>query len=128
MIRLALQRIGILTLAALLISPLALAQPQNADLNDETPPEEIEQVAEVLIEIEEVRHTYQQKIQNTRDEDQIRTYQQQMAEEIDRVVKEYDGLTMKRYEEITQAAQSDSELKQEILSLVKEKSGKEASR
>lgn len=128
MIRSFLRRAGVLALAILLISPTALAQSQNDDPKDDTSPEELEQVAEILVQIEEVRQKYQQKIRNTNDENQIRSYQRQMATEIDQTVKGYDGLTTKRYEEITRAANANAELKQKILSLVDKKRKKEMSR
>lgn len=121
MIRSILRHVGVLTLAILLIGPTALAQSQNDDPETDTSPEELEQVAEVLLQIEEVRHKYQQKIRTTNDEQKVRSYQRQMAVEIDQAVEEYDGLTTERYEEITRAANDNAELKQKILSLVDEK-------
>ncbi len=121
MIRSILRRAGILTLSILLIGPTALAQSQTERVDDEVPTDEIEQVAEVLLQIEDVRQKYQAKIQEADTEEKIRSYQRQMKLEIDRAVQDVDGLTAERYKEITRAAQSDAQLKQQILSLVEEK-------
>lgn len=124
MIRPLLRRIGLLTLAILLIHPMALAQSQNDDPADETSPEEIEKVAAVLVQIEDVRKTYQKKIRNATDQKKIQAYQRQMVVKIDRTVENFEGMTIERYEEITNAAQSNQELKQKILTEVKNKKKK----
>ena len=122
-----LQRTGLFVLAVLLMSPTALAQENNAP-NDDISADEVERVAEALIDIEDVRTTYQKKIRGADDQEQVRAYQRQMKMKMDQAIEDTDGLTIERYEEITQAAQADDELKQKILSMVKEKRKKQASR
>lgn len=128
MVRSLLQRASILALAVLLIGPTALAQSQN-ERPDDVPTEELEQVAEVLLQIEEVRQTYQKKIQEAGDnQDEVRSYQKQMKAEIDRAAENVDGITTERFDEITRTAQSDQQLKQKILLLVEEKRSKQTAR
>ena len=122
-----LQRTSLFVLAVLLMSPTALAQENNAP-NDDISADEVERVAAALIDIEEVRTTYQKKIRAATDQEQVRAYQRQMKMKMDQAVEDTDGLTTERYEEITQAAQSDNELKQKILSMVEEKRKKQARR
>lgn len=128
MIRSLLCRTGILALALALIGPMALAQSQTDDPADDTSPEEVEQVAEVLLRIEKVRHKYQEKIRTAGNDQKIQAHQRQMAVDIEKVIEEYDGLTTERYEEITRAANENTELKQKILSLVEEKRQEQVSR
>lgn len=123
MIRPLLRRAGLLTLAVLLIQPMALAQPQNDDPANDTSPEEIEKVAEALIQIEEVRKTYQKKMRNATTKEKVQTYQRQMTVKISQAIDNVEGMTFERYEEITNAAQSDYELKKKILTKAKKKKG-----
>lgn len=123
MIRTVLQRASILTLAALLISPMALAQTD--DPADDFSPEELEAVAEVLVQIEDVRTKYKEKIRKTDEPGKIRVYQRQMTLEIDRTIEQHEGISIKRYEEITQTAQSNVKLKQKILTLAKKQRGEQ---
>lgn len=102
---------------------MALAQPQNDDPANDTSPEEIEKVAEALIQIEEVRKTYQKKMRNATTKEKVQTYQRQMTVKISQAIDNVEGMTFERYEEITNAAQSDYELKKKILTKAKKKKG-----
>lgn len=124
MIRFSLQRVGLFLLAALLMGSTALAQSQNDDPANDTSPEELEKVAEVLIQIEDIRKQYAKKIRSTKDRVKVASYKRQMSLKIDRTIEEHEGISIERYEEITTAAQSDAELKQKILTLTKEKQSK----
>lgn len=124
MIRFSLQRVALFLFAALLMGSTALAQSQNDDPGTDTSPEELEKVAEVLIQIEDIRKQYAKKIRNTKDRVKIVSYKRQMSLKIDRAIARHEGISIERYEEITNAAQSDTELKQKILTLTKQKQGK----
>ena len=78
-------------------------------------------VAEILLEIGEVRRKYQTKIQQADDSENARTLQKQMRSEINQTIEEFDGLSAERYEKITRAARADSKLKERILSRLEEK-------
>ncbi len=124
MIRTLLQRASIVTLAFLLISPMALAQSQNDSPNEMISPEEIENVAEVLMQIKAVRKKYKKKIRNAEDQSEILSYQRQMTIKMDRTIEQHEGISLERYEEITNAAQSDGRLKKKILTLTQKQKDK----
>lgn len=123
MIRPLLHRAILLTLAFLLISPMAMAQPQADDVLSNTSEEELREVAEVLNQIEDVRQKYKKKIRQASKQKKIISYQRKMTIEIDRAIEQHDGMTIDRYEEITRAAQSNYELKQKILTFSKKNQG-----
>lgn len=125
MIRVLLQRTGLIVLVAALIAPAALAQtpqqqPQQAP-EVEASSQEIDKVAELILEIEEVQIKYQTKMRKADDSDNARALQQEMSSEIDQTVEGFEGLSAERYDKITRAARADNELKQRILSRLKEK-------
>lgn len=133
MIRVLLQRASLFALAAALIAPAVLAQtpqsqqaqPQQAQPQQapevEASNQEVDKVAELLLEIEEVQVEYQTQIRQASDSESARSLQQQMRSEINRTVEEFDGLAADRYEKIVRAAGADEDLKQKILSRVEEK-------
>lgn len=123
MIRPLLHRAILLTLAFLLISPMAMAQSQSDDVLSNTSEEELREVAEVLNQIEDVRKKYKKKIRQASKQKKIISYQRKMTIEIDRAIEQHDGMTIDRYEEITRAAQSNYELKQKILTFSKKHQG-----
>lgn len=125
MIRVLLQRTGLIVLVAALIAPAALAQaPQQQSQQApevEASSQEIDKVAELILEIEEVQIKYQTKMRKADGSENARALQQKMSSEIDQTVEEFEGLSGERYDKITRAARADSELKQRILSRLKEK-------
>lgn len=118
-----LQRASLFMLAFLLISPTAFAQSQADEVAS---PEELEKVAAVLSQIEDVRKKYRTKLRNAQDQGEIVSYQRQMTIEIGRTIDRYEGITIERYEEITEAAQADNKLKRKILTLTEEYRSKQA--
>jgi len=125
MFRILLQRASLLVLVAALIAPAVLAQapqqqPQQAP-EVESSSQEIDMVAELILEIEEVQIKYQTKMQQAEGSEAARTIQRQMRSEINQTIEEFDGLSADRYDKITRAARADKELKQRILSRLKEK-------
>lgn len=127
MFRLVVHRVGILALAAGLIIPATLAQAQQQQQPQQPAPEvdaseeEVDHVAELLVTIEEVQLEYQDRLRKTEDSEKAKSIQQEMKEAIDQTIEEYEGLSSDRYDKIVRAAQSDNELKDQILTLVNEK-------
>jgi len=123
------QRASLLALVAALILPASLAQaqqqpqqPQRQQAPEvEASTQEIDKVAEILLEIGEVQRKYQTQIRQAHDKQKARALQKQMRSEINQTVEEFDGLSAERYDKITRAARADSELKQKILSRLNEK-------
>ena len=135
MIRVLFQRGSLLALVAALLVPAAFAQqpeqkpqqppqptpPQQRAPEVETSDQEIDQFAELLLQVQEVRAQYVPKMRQTEDSQKARTLQQQMQGEIEQTIKEFDGITAERYDKIAQAARADKDLKQKILSRLEEK-------
>jgi predicted Zn-dependent peptidase len=124
MIRTLLQRASLLSIAVLLITPMASAQSQTDEGSETFATEELEKVAETLAEVREVRKKYRRKIQRAKSPDQARTYRRKMVLQVDWTIEEINGITVKRYEEITRAAENDSELKQKLMALTKQQKRK----
>lgn len=119
MISAALKRATILTLAFLLVTPMALAQSQADEPDEVASTEELKKVAEIVPKIEKVREKYEKKIRNAKGPSKIVSYERQMVIEINRTIEQHEGMSVDRYEQITEAAQSDDKLKQKILRLSK---------
>lgn len=124
MIRFVLHSASVLAIAVLLVSPVSQAQPQSEETTTELSSKEIEKVASLLIKLEDLRGTYKEKIRSAEDPEQIRAYKRQLTIKIDGTIERHDGMSIKRYEEIMDAAQSDADLKRTILRRKKEKQGK----
>ena len=134
MIRVLFQRGSLLALVAALLVPAAFAQqpeqkpqqppqptPQQRAPEVETSDQEIDQFAELLLQVQEVRAQYVPKMRQTEDSQKARTLQQQMQGEIEQTIKEFDGITAERYDKIARAARADKDLEQKILSRLEEK-------
>lgn len=118
-----LQRVSLLALAACLIVPVASAQsqqqqPQQAAPQVDVSDEEIKDVAKLFIEIGEVRTEYQNRLREASDSENARAIQQEMKDQLNQTIDEFEGLTAERYDKIVQAAQADDTLKEKILSEV----------
>jgi len=120
MIRTLLTRASLLSLAVLLITPMASAQTQTDPADDTIPTEELEAVAATLAEVREVREKYRKKIQGAKSQEEARVYRRKMVLQVDWTIEEIDGISVKRYEEITRAAENDKDLKQRLLALTKQ--------
>jgi hypothetical protein len=127
MIRILLRRASLLSVAVLLITPMASAQSETNEAPDTIATAELEKVAEALAEVRQVRKKYRRKIQRAKSADQARTYRRKMVLQVDWAIDEIDGITVKRYEEITRAAENDSELKQKLMALTKQQKRKKIS-
>lgn len=129
MIRTFLHSTFALTLAVSLLVPAALAQsPQQSPQQQqqsapdvEVTEDEVDKVAEVLVNIEEVRTEYQNRLRNAEDRETARSIQQEMSDEIDQTIESQDGLSVERYDKIIRAAQRDTELKEQIMAKLNEK-------
>lgn len=127
MIRTALQRASFLVLAFLLVTPMASAQSKTGEAPDSVTTDELEKVAETLAEVRKVRKKYRKKIQNAKSPKKARTYRRQMVLQVDWTIEEVDGISVKRYEEITRAAEGDKKLRQKLLTLTKQQKRKKLS-
>lgn len=126
MIRPFLQRASILALAASLIVPAALAQTPQPQPEQQAPQvdpsdDELEDTAELLVDIEDVQREYQERLRATENPEDAQAIEQEMTEEIDQTIEDFEGLSADRYDEIIRAAQADVELKEKIVALVEEK-------
>ena len=83
--------------------------------------DEVDKVAEVLINIEEVQREYQNRLRNAEDRETAQSIQQEMSSEIDQTIESQDGLSVERYDKIIRAAQRDTELKEQIMAKLNEK-------
>ncbi len=122
MIRSLFQRAGLLALAASLIVPAALAQSQQPEQSApqvELSDEDVQMVAELAVDIGDVRAEYRNRLQDAGGSEDARALQEEMQNEITQTIDDFDGLTPERYENIMRAAQADDELKQRILTEVK---------
>lgn len=130
MIRTLLTRASLLSLAVLLVTPMASAQTQTETdpANDTIPTEELEAVAKTLAEVREVREKYRKKIRGAKSPKKARVYRRKMVLQVDWTIEEIDGISVKRYEEITRAAESDKDLKQRLLALTKQQKQKNVRR
>lgn len=124
MIRSLTHRLPILLLTLGLLAPAAFAQaPQQSSEQPETvevTDDELNRVAELLVDIEEVKEKYRARVGNSDDVDKAREVQQEMATAVEKTIDEFDELSSDRYEEIVQAAQSDLDLRENILARVEE--------
>ncbi len=121
MIRSLLQRAGLLALVASLIVPAALAQnqqPEQPAPEVELSDEEVQMVAELAVDIGDVRSEYRSRLQDAGASEDARALQEEMQNEITQIIEDFDGLTPERYDNIMRAAQADDELKQRILTEV----------
>jgi len=129
MIRTLLQKTFVLALAVPLFAPAALAESQQQAPQQQQQPgpdvevtdDEVDQVAEVLISIEEVQAEYQQQLRDAENRETAQSIQQEMSDEIDQTIESHDDLSVDRYDEIIRAAQRDTELKEQIMARVNEK-------
>jgi 3-hydroxyacyl-CoA dehydrogenase len=129
MIRPLLQNTVVLALVVSLFAPAALAQSQQQAPQQQQQPgpdvevtdDEVDQVADVLISIEEVQAKYQQQLRDAEDRETAQSIQQEMSDEIDQTIESHDDLSVDRYDEIIRAAQRDTELKEQIMARVNEK-------
>lgn len=143
MIRSILQRASLLSIAILflLIAPLASAQSQTEETAqteeatqteqaaDTIPTAELEAVAATLAKVQKVREKYRKKIQRAKSPEKARTYRRKMVLQVDWTIEEIKGISVKRYKEITRAAERDDELRQKLLALTKQqRSTKDRSR
>ncbi len=124
--RILFRSLGLLVLASLLMVPAALAQgqqpPQQAPEVD-VDEEEIQTVAELYVEIEEIRQSYQPRFQEMEDPQEAQELQQELRAEIDQAIQEEEDMTAERYDEIIRAAQVDEELRNQILAAIEEVRG-----
>lgn len=125
MIRPFLQRASILALAASLIVPAALAQTPQPQPEQQAPQvdpseDELEDTAELLVDIEDVQREYQERLRATENPEDAQAIEQEMREEIDQTIEDFEGLSAERYDEIIRAAQADVELKEKIVALLEE--------
>lgn len=128
--RILLQSLGVFVLASLLMVPAALAQGQqpqqqpppqqqqqaapDVDVDDD----ELQTVAEVYVEIEQIRESYRPQFQSMEDPQEAQQLQQELSQEVDQAIEQKEGITMERYEEIIQAAQVDDALRNELLATI----------
>lgn len=125
--RMFLRSTALVVLLALCMAPAALAQnqqPQQApdvDVDDE----EIERIAQVYVEIEEVRQSYQPQFQETEDPEEAQALQQELQQEINQVIEDTEGLTVERYDTVIQAAQADDELYNKLIAAIEEASNED---
>lgn len=122
---------SLLVLASLLMVPAALAQ-GNQQQQQQAPEvdvnnEEVQTVAEVFVEVEEIRESYQAEFQQTEDPQAAQELQQELSQEIEQTIEQKEGITIERYEEIIQAAQVDDQLYQELIAAIEEERGEGAS-
>lgn len=126
MIRSLLQRAGLLALVASLVVPAVLAQgqqPQQPAPQVELSDREVQMVAELAVDIEDVRTEYRSRLQDGGSED-ARALQKEMQSEITQTIEDFDGMTPERYDNVMRAAQADDELKQRILTQIKKEQEK----
>lgn len=122
MIRSLFQRAGLLALAASLLAPAALAQnqqPEQPAPQVELSDQEVQMVAELAVDIGDVRAQYRRRLQEAGGSEDARALQEEMQNEITQVIEDFDGVTTERYDNVMRAAQADEELKQRILTQVK---------
>lgn len=128
MIRSLTQRLSLFVLALGLLVPVAHAQqpeqPQQPQAEEgatvDPSDEELDQVAVLLVDIEEVREDYRDELANTEDAEKAQEIQQEMATEIEETVNNFDELDADRYEEIVKGAQSDLDLRDDIMARVED--------
>lgn len=110
-----------LTLLLGLGSPSAFAQqqaPQEAP-NIEVSDQEMEAAARAYIRVEDITAEYRAKFEQTQDQERAKEIQQEMRSATDAVIEE-EGLNPQRYDQIIRAAQSDDQLRSELLALLEE--------
>lgn len=126
MIRSLISRFGVLVLAISLFVPAALAQGQQGQQAQDPPPEvdvsedELDDVAELVVQIEEVRAEYRKELQGTQDAEKAQSIQQEMSSEIEGTIEDFEGISVDRYDKIMRAAQADNELRDQIMSRIEE--------
>lgn len=128
MIRSLTQRLSLFVLALGLLVPVAHAQepeqPQQPQAEEgatvDPSDEELDQVAVLLVDIEEVRENYRDELANTEDAETAQEIQEEMATEIEETVNNFDGLDADRYEEIVKGAQADLDLRDDIMARVED--------
>lgn len=107
-----------------LIVPAAVAQTsgeppgeaQSVDPSDT----ELDHVATLLVDIEDVREQYRAQLAETEDVEKAKQIQAEMADAVQETVDNFDDLSVDRYKAIVQAAQTDLDLREEIMSRVDE--------
>lgn len=128
MIRSLFRRAGLLALAASLLVPVALAQnqqPQRPAPKVDVSDEEAQKVATLLLDVADVRTEYRNRLQEAEGTDNVRSVQQEMKDEINQTIEDFDGLSSERYDKIMRAAQADNDLKQRIMTEVQKKREKQ---
>lgn len=118
------QRLPVLLLAMGLVVPAALGQSPEQATDEvesvEASDTELDHVATLLVDIEDVREEYRAQLAETEDVEKAKQIQTEMADAVQETVDSFDDLSVDRYKAIVQAAQSDLDLRKQIMSRVDE--------
>lgn len=90
--------------------PQPPAAPQASDFSDG----ELDQFAEVYVEVQQVRQEYQEELSSSTDPEKAQQVQKQMSDEIVGLIQD-SPLSVDRYREITQASSRNAELRNELI-------------
>jgi len=123
--RILLSTLGLFVLVSLVMVPATLAQSQQQQQQpQQSPPDievsdgEVETIAEVYVTAEEIRESYRQDFQQAQTQEQARELQQQLRQEINAIIESKDGITSDRYGKVLQAAQTDDEVRSQLLAAI----------
>ncbi len=117
--------LGLLALLALLTAPAALAQvqqqpppppPPETDFSEE----EIYAAAEVFVKLEALQQEYRAQLSNVEGPEEARQIQSELQTEAMQIVEDHEGIDTDTYDQLVRAAQTDQELRQELLTTIEE--------
>ena len=117
-------RIGLFLIAALLFAPAALAQGNMGQQQPAPPPDvevddaELETVASVFLEIQQLQQSYAQRAQQAQNQQETMQLRQQFQQEVTQKIQAEEDITQQRFSNIMRAAQADSTLAQRISTAV----------
>ena len=118
------RRIGLFLLAALFLAPAALAQGNMGQQQPAPPPDvevsdaELETVASVFLEIQQLQQSYAQRAQQAQNQQETMQLRQQFQQEVTQKINAEEDITPQRFGTIMRAAQADSTLAQRISTAV----------
>ena len=114
------RRIGIVLLAALFVAPAAFAQGNMGQQPAPPPPDvevsdaELETVANVFLEIQQLQQSFAQRAQQAGNQQEAMQLRQEFQQEVTRTINDEEDITQQRFSNIMRAAQADSTLAQRI--------------
>ncbi|MGD8574524.1 MAG: DUF4168 domain-containing protein [Gammaproteobacteria bacterium] len=118
---------ALIAATGLLLAPLAAAAAPPAKMPMKQPAmhsaapskQEIHQFAKVYLKVQSIRTEYRKKLSGEKDKARVKQLQQEGGKAIDAAVENSD-LGMKRYNQIAQAASRNKQLKQQLISEIKQ--------